>query len=191
MEDRRIYPLNKYDSQAHKLETPQPLLQALRDSAERIGNPKEKDLIKNLVDLKQNVLTFMNHFNLEMQDFESDMEDKRFIKGGFTKRAIQEHPFLGVKGLRLVRDKLSNGVFLDNKEKDLYNKLLERKLLEEIVELTEAMSRKERREELGDVFEVFNTLLDVKGIDRILIEDKRRLIEVKASRERRKLARKK
>lgn len=191
MENTRIHPLKEYGSQAHKLETPQPMVKLLRDSAEKIGNSNGKELITNLVDFKQNIFSFMKHFNLEMQDFESNMEDKKFAKGGFTKRAIQEHPYLGIKGLRLVRDKLSNGVFLDNKEKELYIKLLERKLFEETVELTEGMSRKERKEELGDVFEVFNTLLDEKGISGVLIEDRRRLEEFKNSKERRKLVKKK
>ncbi len=191
MENTRIYPKKEYGPHAYKLETPQPLVFVLRDSSEKIGNSQGKELIDNLVDFKQNIFNFMNHFNLEMQDFESDMEDKRFIKGGFTKKAVQKHPFLGVNGLRLVRDELSDGVFLSDTENDLYNKLLERKLVEEVVELIEGMSRKERKEHLGDVFEVFNTLLDVKGISKGLIEDKRRLIEVKIARERRKLVKKK
>lgn len=193
MEDGKIYSKTKeYLPHAHKLETPQPLVMALRDSAEKIGNSQDKELIANLVDFKQNIFNFMNHFNLEMQDFESDMEDKRFAKGGFTKRAVQKHPVLGVNDLRLVRDKLSDGVFLNDNEKDLYHKLLERKIVEETVELTQSMSRKERKEELGDVFEVFNTFLQEKRISPSLIEDKRRLREIEIGREkRRKLQKKK
>jgi predicted house-cleaning noncanonical NTP pyrophosphatase (MazG superfamily) len=191
MEDARLYPRKEYGFQAHKLETPLPLMQILRVSAEKIGDSEGKELTSNLIDFKQNVFNFMTHFNLDMEDFKSDMVDKRFERGGFTKRAVQKHPFLGVRGYRLVRDKLSDGVFLKDSEKDLYNKLLERKLLEEVVELTEAMSRRERIEELGDVFEVFDTLLDVKRIDKRLMEEKRKEAELKAIKERRKLARKK
>lgn len=183
---------NEKFQMAHKLETPQVMALSLRESAQNLGQSKPEELVNNLVDFKQNVFNFMSHFNLEMQDFESDMEDKKFLKGGFTKGAIQKHPFLGVDGLRLVRDKLSAGFFLKENRTDLYHKLLERKIVEEIVELTEAMCRKERKEELGDVFEVFNIFLAEKGISQNLIEEKRRLKEIKVGREkRRKLVKKK
>lgn len=183
---------NERFQMAHKLETPQPLVLVLRESAEKIGDSQGEELINNLVDFKQNIFNFMNHFNLEIRDFESDMEDKRFSEGGFTKRAVQDHPFLGVKGLRLVRDNRSDGRFLNHNEKDLYHKLLERKIVEETVELTRAVSRRERKAELGDVFEVFNAFLQEMGISQSLIEDRRRVKEVKLRREKkRKLAGKK
>lgn len=194
MENARIYPLKKeYIPHAQRLETPLALLAVLRESAESIGQFKKHDeLINNLVDFKQNIFDFMSYFNLDLKDFESDQEDKKFAKGGFVKGAVQKHPFLGVNGLRLVRDKLSDGVFLKKDRTELYRKLLERKIVEETVELTKAMNRKERREELGDVFEVFNTYLSEIGVDKIQIEDRRRIKELNvAKKNRRKLQKKK
>jgi predicted house-cleaning noncanonical NTP pyrophosphatase (MazG superfamily) len=176
---------------AHRLETPQGIALGLRESAEKIGQSTPEKMVANLVDFKQNIFNFMNHFNLEMSDFISDMEDKRFERGGFTKRAVQAHPFKGAGGIRLVRDKLSKEfLFLDKDEP--YLTLLNRKLEEETKELIEAMSRKERREELGDVFEVFNTILGVKGITESLIESKRQIGELEMRKEqKRKMAKKK
>lgn len=176
--------------QAHRLETPQPVALGLREFAEKIGKSKPEDLVDNLVDFKQQVLGFMNHFNIDYQEFTSDMEDKRDKAGGFTKRAYQKHSFKGLNGLRLVRDDRSDQ-FLDLRDTELYFSLLNRKLEEEVKELIEAMSRKERREELGDVFEVFNTILSARGINESLIEHKRQIREIKLRRDRRKLQTKK
>jgi len=176
---------------AHRLETPQGIALSLRESAEKIGESAIEEMIDSLVDFKQNIFNFMNHFNLEIVDFKSDMGDKRFEKGGFTKRAVQDHPYKGVGGLRLVRDKLSKDFLFPDKDEP-YLTLLYRKLEEETKELVEAMSRKERKEELGDVFEVFNTILSVKGISASLIENRRQNSELKMRREqKRKLVRKK
>ncbi len=179
---------------AHKLETPQPMLLAIRDTAEAVGKHdtdeiKQPPLEARLADFKQNVLSFMNHFNLEIMDFQSDMEDKRFARGGFKKRAVQEHAFKGVNELRLVRDKLSTQ-FLGSENRDLYLVLLNRKLEEEARELTEATSRHERREELGDVFEVFNTILEVNGISESLVESTRQMKEIEQRRKQRTVKRK-
>lgn len=186
MENSRIYPGSKeYTPHAHKLETPQPLISVLRSSAEKIGQSEPEELIDNLVNFRLDISAFMDHFNITMLDFESDMQDKRFSRGGFRKRAVQKHPFLGIDGLRLVRDELSNGTFLKKDRSDLYHKLLERKIVEETIELTECMSRKERKEELGDVFEVFNTFLDEMGISRHLVEDKVKSEKIKIAKRRR------
>lgn len=170
---------------AHKLETPPEIALLLSESAKAIGVSEKEALLDSLVGFKQNILAFMYHFNLDMKDFTSDMEDKRFESGGFTKRAVQKHSFKGAKGLRLVRDKLSQE-FLSPGNDDLYLTLLNRKLEEETRELIEAMSRKERKEELGDVFEVFDTILDVKGITPQALEHRRQLHEINQRREKRK-----
>lgn len=190
MENNRIIPAKKeHVAHAHKLETPTALAVSLREAAEKIATSDEKNLVNNLVDFKQNVVNFMAHFNIDYREIESDQEDKRNLKGGFSKRAVQEHPFLGEKGLRLVRDKLSNGKFLKIEETDLYFTLLNKKITEETKELIETMNKKERKEELGDVFEVFNTLLNARGINESLIEYKRQTKETLLKREKkRKLA---
>lgn len=190
MENNRIIPAKKeHVAHAHKLETPIPLATNLREAAEKILSSDEKNLVDNLVDFKQNVVNFMNHFNIEYREIESDQEDKRNLKGGFSKRAVQNHSFLGERGLRLVRDKLSGGVFLKTEETGLFLTLLNKKIAEETKELIETMNKKERKEELGDVFEVFNTLLSVRGINESLIEYKRQTKDTLLKREKkRKLA---
>lgn len=175
MENSRIYPVIKeHIPHAHKMETPQPLVSSLRNSAEQIivELVTSKELEDRLVDFRLGISGFMVHCNLEFADFESDMKDKKFLKGGFGKRAVQKHPSLGVNGLRLVRDELSDGVFLKKDKVDLYRELLARKILEETIELTECNSRKERKEELGDVFEIFNAFLDEMGINKRLLEER-------------------
>lgn len=174
---------------AHKLETPQPLVLAMREQAEIVLNSKPDKRVENLVDFKQVIIHFMNHFNLDMKDFVSDMEDKRFSQGGFTRRAVQKHPYLGVEGLRLVRDNRSTDFLLEGAQ-ELYLTLLDKKLEEETKELVEAMSRSERKEELGDVFEVFNTILLARGISASVVESRRQVKEVGLRKEKRE-ARKK
>lgn len=191
MENSRIYPVIKeHIPHAHKMETPQLLVSSLRNSAEQIGNFTGKELEDKLVYFRHEIFGFMDHFNLEFVDFKSDMEDKKFSKGGFGKRAVQKHPSLGVNGLRLVRDELSDGVFLKKDKTDLYRELLARKILEETIELTECKSRKERKEELGDVFEVFNAFLDEMGINKRLLEERVASERIKIAK-RRRLARSK
>ena len=190
MESKTIIPAKReYVPHAHKLETPMPLAISLREAADKISFSDEKNLVTSLVDFKQNVVNFMTHFNIDYREIESDQEDKRNLKGGFSKRAVQDHPFLGERGLRLVRDKLSNGMFLKIEETDLYITLLNKKIAEETKELIETMNKKERKEELGDVFEVFNTLLSVRGINESLVEHKRQTKDTLQKREKkRKLA---
>lgn len=193
MENSRIYPVIKeHIPHAHKMETPQPLVSSLRNSAKQIGDfmATGKVFEDRLVDFRHKIFGFMIHYNLEFLDFKSDMEDKKFSKGGFGKRAVQKHPSLGVSGLRLVRDELSDGVFLKKNKTDLYRELLAKKILEETIELTECKSRKERKEELGDVFEVFNAFLDEMGINKRLLE-KRVASERIEIAKRRRLARSK
>lgn len=161
-------------SMAHKLETPQPMIEALVSAAEAIGTSRPDDYYENVACFKDEVFKLMGRFNLDFDDFRDFMDKKREEKGGFTRGAIQAHPYKGLNGARLVRDKLS-AEFFDIADKKLYRSLLERKLVEETFELVEAMNRRERIEELSDVFEVFNTMLNVAGINDRKLEEYRRV----------------
>jgi predicted house-cleaning noncanonical NTP pyrophosphatase (MazG superfamily) len=188
MENKSLSKQGSEKAHAHRLETPQPMIQVLRESAEKIGESLDnKQLVLNLVDFKLNVVNLMNHFNISFSQVEPFTEDKKREKGGFGKRAYQEHYFLGVNGIKLVRDKLSDGKFLPLQDVDLYLSLLDKKIMEETKELTEAMGNMARIEEFGDVFEVFNAILSARGINENLIEHKRQTREIELRRERRKL----
>lgn len=150
-------------------ETPYAMALDLMESAEKVGQSKPEELIDNLLDFKQNIFNFMRHFYVIYEEFKPLMDKKRKERGGFSKGAVQKHAFKGLDGSRLVRDRLSDQ-FLDLSDKEPYFSLLNRKLEEETRELVETQNRKERREELGDVFEVFNTILHVRGMDEGLIE---------------------